>query len=50
MATVPSDPFTTKPLEPVTWDPRCPGCLSGFGPPKDPVEEVAFEEKAASVA
>lgn len=50
MATVPTDPFTTTPVGPVTWDPRCPGCLSGFGPPRDPVEEVSLpKEKAASI-
>ena len=34
MATVSTEPFTTRPVEPIDpkWDPNCPGCLSGIGP------------------
>ena len=41
MATVTTDPYTTKPVDPIDpkWDPNCPGCLSGIGPdPSDPIK------------
>jgi hypothetical protein len=48
MAEPTTDPFTTKPPigPPTPWDPRCPGCLSGVGPPRDPKEDVAELEPA----
>ena len=66
MATVSTDPYTTKPSEPTdpTWDPNCPGCRSGVDPtwdpncpgclsgigPSDPNDPVKYEEDVARTA
>ena len=45
MAIITTEPYPTKPVGPVqppVWDPHCPACLSGFGPPVDPSGPVVI--------
>ena len=58
MAEIITDPYTTKPIEPIDpkWDPSCPGCLSGIAPDPwfcpgclsgigpDPDDPIKYEE------
>ncbi|HET6232422.1 MAG TPA: hypothetical protein VFE05_20270 [Longimicrobiaceae bacterium] len=43
MAVSTTDPIKT--IEPQPWDPACPACRSGFGPPDplDPGIDIALE-------
>lgn len=47
MATI--SPYPNEPVQPPTWDPKCPACLSGVGPtdPTDPVVVIAEPVKAS---